>query len=535
MNKQFPNQSGAPQPMMQHSGSGMGPGNSSDDNRIKIILVIVAGVIFAPILGTMLAQGEFFQLTVMLASLLGVIYVALLSGSWPLWAWLYASIGFMLRPAGFAMGALEVCSLLAGLYIVATIWQKPQTIRSQGRIAFKPFGVAFIIFTLYLGLHALYNHAYPFNNETLSIQNSAKTYFAMWAGFFLAWVGTQKPELVRLPKNIFLWFGLILVFGVTLNTILRLYGIVVLHVDAPSELSPSLSSSTAIFIPVLNATENVFVLRSLGPISVLFAMTVLTSSVASAASFRVKVISWYLLLMGIAACLLSAGRATLLTGIILAAGVLLLRGRVAAVIAVPIVAIPLIFATKMTYDYDSRLVPASVQRALAILPFMDMKEAAGSIEGSSNWRNELFTLSINDWLQEPRTITTGRGGYAWTDADTFAMDQDTYTGLMISALRRGATHNLFTDLVVTIGIIGFLLYCITYATLLWGVSRIRKLVDRTSDVYDWSLMAQLYLPVTFLIALLGGGFFTDFSGLFIAICIFLCSHRNVQKPRFLQS
>jgi O-antigen ligase len=160
---------------------------------------------------------------------------------------------------------------------------------------------------------------------------------------------------------------------------------------------------------------------------------------------------------------------------------------------------------------------------------MDMKEAAGSIEGSSNWRNELFSLSMNDWLQEPRTIATGRGGYAWTDADTFAMDKDTYTGLMVSALRRGATHNLFTDLVVTIGIVGFLLYCATYVSLLWGVNRIRKLAERTSEIYDWSLMALIYLPVTFLIALLGGGFFSDFSGLFIAICIFLCSNRSIRK------
>lgn len=488
-------------------------------NRLAVWFVIILGVIAGPVLGAMLANGDFFQLALTVTIIVSASYIVFFSNSWLLFAWFVASLGLQLQPVGFLMGSLEISALLAGLFIIGNFWKKSISANSPSIPQFKLFQVCFVIYSIYLLLHGFYNILFPFNNETLFLQNSAKTYFFMWGGFFLVWVATLMPQHMRLPKNPQFWFGLILAFGLAINIGIRLYSIFVLRIDEPSELTFDNSPSSAVFIPFLNATENVYALRTLGPISALFSITLLTSNGKKPS--LVFWLLWFLLVFGFGASLISGGRATAITALLLCGGVLFLRRRLILLLVLPLLAIPLVLIAKLTYEYDQRLVPLSIQRTLALIPFMDMQDASSSIQSSSDWRYELFQMALVDWQQSARTIFTGRSGYAWTSAEVIAGERDRYYGIMQNSLRRGATHNLFTDLAVTVGLVGFLLYCCVLFSIYLGILKLRRLSGLSQAAADWHTMVLVYLPVTFLSSLIGGVYFTDFSGLLTGTAMLL--------------
>jgi hypothetical protein len=103
--------------------------------------------------------------------------------------------------------------------------------------------------------------------------------------------------------------------------------------------------------------------------------------------------------------------------------------------------------------------------------FSKTTAAEGSLVSSTNWRQELFDRAIDEWLSDSRIYWFGRATYSYGVADyTAILVLGGYRASMESSLRRGATHNAITDLLISYGLVGCILsYCATAAMLyfLW--------------------------------------------------------------------
>src|SRR5262249_19813977 len=103
--------------------------------------------------------------------------------------------------------------------------------------------------------------------------------------------------------------------------------------------------------------------------------------------------------------------------------------------------------------------PNFVRRSLNWAYFgQERAETAEMIRGSTEWRTRLFFRALDEWRSDDRIFWFGRATYQFGTGDWFAMKIYGEEGMLDSSLRRGATHNLITDLLVIFGIIGFVLY-----------------------------------------------------------------------------
>jgi O-antigen ligase len=187
---------------------------------------------------------------------------------------------------------------------------------------------------------------------------------------------------------------------------------------------------------------------------------------------------------------------------------LLLRKQILASAFIVIVAGFLVLVANLSSSWVSREAPIAIARPLQWVMLSKNKEAEASIEGSSRWRQELFKIAIAEWRSNPRIFWFGRATYAF-GIDDYISNRVSggFEAGVQSSLRRGATHNLLTDLLVTYGLIGCTLYyCLVLAIILflWAVYRSADISPVVKPLSLLCLMASLEYVVS---ASVGGGFY----------------------------
>jgi O-antigen ligase len=178
----------------------------------------------------------------------------------------------------------------------------------------------------------------------------------------------------------------------------------------------------------------------------------------------------------------------------------------------------LIVGARIAYEADRDYVPFGLQRSLAMIPGMDMPEAKGDIDASSNWRWLLATQAFDEWKSNSRKFLIGRGVHAFTERDMVVIKLQGFFGAMDVALRRGATHNIVTDLLITVGLVGAILYISVFVGFIVSIVKILKLAKDSKNItYDTLFMCLLFSVSMIPVYILGGG------GIYNTVVLVFCA------------
>ena len=481
-----------------------------NNSGVKILtwLVIAISLIVSLYLGSKVAEGNYFNLGICFALVIGAFYALVINKYWIFISLAIASFGVRIQPMGPALDAEHLAVLLAGGFILSNFWKKVTPAPSEKIVskAFVLFDRTFLIFTLYLLVHAYVTYYYPSPEIVVALGNLTKQYFSFWSPFAIVWTTTRFIRFIPAIKKPHTWIGILFLLGITFNIVLRTYSTFFLGLGERDLVTGEIISASALYIPVLNLTDNIYALRGLSPLVALFGIAMLTSRNKILTAGGQKFLWLLLLLLGTVGSLLSMGRATMAITALLVILCLLIRKHIAAVAVIFLLFVFLIVGARIAYETDKDYVPFGLQRSLAMIPGMDMSEAKGDIDASSNWRWLLATQAFDEWKSNSRKFCIGRGVHAFTERDIMVTKLQGYFGAMDVALRRGTTHNIVTDLLITIGLVGTILYIIVFIGLITSIVKILKIAKDSKNITYDSLFVCLLFSVSMIpFYILGGG------------------------------
>ncbi len=433
--------------------------------NFAVIGALLIGLIGAVCLGTMIGKEETRPLLWILLVLIGIAYAIWLHRYvWQISLFLLYN-GFVYRPTNFAFGPVEIGCALGVAVIAIYFWQRRSFQRPPllDRAAFGWVERMLFVWLAYVALHMIFNIRVPYLPAEFKLTNALKSYFALSAPLLLFFYFSRAPAGIVAGTDFFWKIARLLAFGVILNLGLRIY---------------DLAGGKPVFIPVVNATWSDYALRSLAPIAMLFAAVGLTGPGPERRSAIRFLTFAFLGIAGTAAAVLSGGRATIVYGFACICAVLLVRRRVIALLSMVAIAIVAVALANFSAEAINRSNPF-VQRSLQWVLFKKNWETVGDLESSTSWRQELFRRSIAEWKSDPRIFWTGRATFGFGVADeTAIVVAGGYQALIQTSIRRGATHNLLTDLLVAYGIIGCVVYLVLYLVIIrfyWKLHRTHRL------------------------------------------------------------
>jgi len=504
--------------------------NNANIERINWGLagVTLAGLVLATFVAISIGSAGYFTL-VCLAAFVGFIaYIIYFQKyTWQI-ALLICYTGLFFWPLGFRVGSTELTCGMAVLLAITTAWQK-RPVERVGILKHRSFSLLrgfLLLWIVYVAIHMWYNIRNPLLPSEFTVKNALKTYFEALVPMALLWYFLGNPTGIRIKGNIMRTLAILLLMGVIFNIVITCYGILTHHNIA----DPDVQYRPAFLIPGINAFENPWMLRTLGPTAVLFgAITLCLARDSTRVSRRLSV---FLLSVGFLGSLLSSGRATVTIAILLVLAMLLLRKKIAAFLIILILAALFVLFVNVSSYWINHNAPVAVARPLQWVMVSKNKEAQASIESSSRWREELFKMAIAEWRSHPRIFWFGRATYAYGVSDFVAVQiAGGYSAMMESALRRGATHNLLTDLLITYGLIGCILYyCLVLAIIrfLWAIYRSADISPVVKPLSLLCLMASLEYVVY---ASAGGGFYPTEQAWVLIVLLAVVYRHGPSEPR----
>ena len=481
-----------------------------NNSGVKILtwLVIATSLIVSLYLGSKVAEGNYFNLGLSSALVLGAFYALVINKYWVFISLAVASLGVRVQPMGPALDPEHLAVLLGAGFIFSNFWKKVTPAPSEKIVskALAWFDKAFVVFTLYLLIHAYVTYYYPSPEIVVAFGNLTKQYFSFWSPLAIIWTTTRFIRFIPAIKKPHTWIGFFFLVGITFNIILRTYSSFFFGVGEKDLVTGEIISPSVLYIPVLNLTDNIFALRGLSPLVALFGIAMLTSRNKSLTAGGQKILWVLLLALGIVGSLLSMGRATMVITAFLVILCLLIRKHITAVAVIFLLFVFLIVGARIAYEADRDYVPFGLQRSLAMIPGMDMPEAKGDIDASSDWRWLLATRAFDEWKSNSRKFFIGRGVHAFTERDMVVIKLQGYFGGMEVALRRGATHNIVTDLLITVGLAGTILYISVFVGFIVSIVKILKLAKDSKNItYDILFVCVLFSISMIPVYILGGG------------------------------
>ena len=166
-----------------------------NNSGVKILtwLVIAISLIVSLYLGSKVAEGNYFNLGICFALVIGAFYALVINKYWIFISLAIASFGVRIQPMGPALDAEHLAVLLAGGFILSNFWKKVTPAPSEKIVskAFVLFDRTFLIFTLYLLVHAYVTYYYPSPEIVVALGNLTKQYFSFWSPFAIVWTTTR--------------------------------------------------------------------------------------------------------------------------------------------------------------------------------------------------------------------------------------------------------------------------------------------------------------------------------------------------------
>ena len=490
--------------------------------NIKILTSIVAviSLLASLYIGSKIAEENYFNLAFCCALVGFAFYALVINKYWVFIALAIASSGVQIQPMGPALDPEHLTVLLAGGFIFSNFWKKVNRAPNEYAIStsFIFFNRAFIIFTIFLFVHAYFTYYYPSPEIVVAIGNLAKQYFSFWAPFAIIWTTASFIRYLPPVKKPHIWIAIFFLLGITFNIILRAYSTFVIGVGEKDIVTGELIGASALYIPVINLTDNIYALRMLSPLISLFGVAMLTSRNKSATVGSQKLLWGLLLFLGIIGAVLSMGRATIMITAFMVLLCLVIRKKIAAVALIFLLFMFLIIGARIAYETDRDYVPFGIQRSLAMIPGMDMPDAKGDIDNSSLWRWTLAMRAITEWQSNARKFLIGRGVHAFTDRDLLVLKYGDPFSTMDVGLRRGATHSGVTDLLITVGAVGAFLYALVLIGFILSIFEILKIARTNESItYDIVFVSLIFSIIIIPLFILGGG------GVFNTVALVFCA------------
>lgn len=461
--------------------------------NLALVGLSFVGLLFAIVLGTLIGSDESKQLLGLVAAAFGILFVVKLHRYVWQMALFLIFLSFQYRPTNFAFGPLELSCGLGFALAAIFVWQKrpvdrPSALSYQ---AFPFMQMAVFIWLVYLGLHMVYNFNSPYRPGEFSSTNAIKSYFGMAAPFLLLLYFARNPTGLVVKQNAFWTISRLCLFGLILNLAFRGY---------------ELATYRAVYIPGINATSNGYALRTLAPVAMLLAAAALASAKASQLSSLRRLTYWMLLVLGAGGALVSGGRVTIIYSFLAVCVALWFRRKFGLLMVVFAVGVLGLIAAQLSSSWINTQANPFFRRSVQLVLVEKNYDTLEAMESSTNWRWELAMRALNEWQSNPRIFWFGRAtfGYGAQDERSIMMFGG-YEALIRTALRRGATHNLVTDLLVTYGIIGTILYFVAFISIirfLWTVRKRQRLSELASNL---ALVCVLLALLTLALELAGIG------------------------------
>ena len=494
-----------------------------------IPIVVIVFTILSVFLGALIGQTDIIDLlAVSLVAAILVYFVWLSQFTWQI-ALLVCYVGLMYRPIGFQFSSVEITFGL-GLLLLATVsWQKraDRMVDLPKDINIAPLRFLLLLWIGYTTIHLLYNMKNPVQPADFTTKNALKSYFEAAAPAVLLFYLSRRPTAITTRQHTLRAISVLMLIGVMINLLITFYRILTHHdiVDPDADLQ-----TMTFLIPGINAVENFYTLRTLGPSAILFGATTLSLKSSRIEVPRFLAIS--LILAGLLGSVLSGGRAALATSFLLVLATFLLTARIRVFFVTLLVACISVVAINLTSDWLNRSAPIPVSRSLQWVMLSKNKTAAGSIESSTMWRQELFDRAIAEWRSSPRIFWFGRATYGYGVGDYVAAQvYGSWNATQESSLRRGATHNLLTDLLVTVGLVGCVLYYGLVVAILWFLWAAYRSAEVTSEAKSLALICLVSSVAYLSIATFGGGYFPIDTTWLLIVLIALIYREGLKRAK----
>jgi hypothetical protein len=460
-------------------------------SRVTLVAVMLLGLVGAAVLGILVGETDIHRLLLIACAALVFVYAtSLYRYVWQISLFLIYT-GFGYAPS-FKFGPLELTCALGTAVIALFIWQKRSVKKPEvlNQRAFRFMRGAIFLWLLYIGLHFFYNYRDPFRPAEFSLSNAAKSYFAGFVPFLMLHYFSGNPLGLRITPRFFRTIGILCLVGIGFNLFLRL-----------SQLH---FGGFTVVIAFLNAHPDDNILRTSGPMAMLFGAVGLTSR-SPRKVIGPRLLWWTLLWLGAIGSVFSGGRASVVLGAMFVLVVFVCRRRSILLIATLFVAGGAVgFANLFSGWINSDVVDPFLQRSLQWI-LVEKTVAAEDIASSSAWRKELRHKALVEWQSNPREFWLGRATYGFGVQDDVALlISGGYEAIMESSLRRGATHNLVTDLLVAYGLIGCALYAAAYWSITWFLWRLCRSRELSPQALDLVLVAFVGMAVFLAYDTIGG-------------------------------
>lgn len=432
------------------------------------------------------------------------------------------TLDFYMSPTGFKISPMEQVGIVAAFAWLLVCWRRgfnpfaPTDFMDLR--AWRLFQNTVLVAAAYAVGHFIYNMINPYDELAFGWRGASKAYSQTF-GAFLMIVFLARGRLlfpIRATTSVAL---LRLFFGVLL--IATAIGTTRAFLEGPEqETGLSLeekSEATRLFlIPGLNAHDNVYTLRQLGPAAVLIGATFFFCRPSNLGPF----LPFSIASLGFFASLVSAGRATFVFAAAFLAVAMLRAKRGPLAFAVAGIMAIIVSVILVLPGSTLRELPWHVQRSLGWFRPDLRTQATEGIEGSSDMRWRYFKFAWDHYTSgDARIILFGRsvGQMDSVDVLSFVLYND--LAQMEFAVRRLGTHNGLTDLLLGWGLFGYLFnvgMCVTCIALLLRYS---ALFARNSHGACWTFVAASFLAFWLIYTHVGGAFVWPLAIVFVLVAL----------------
>jgi hypothetical protein len=482
-------------------------------------MVILASMIGAVYVAQCIVDGNYFTILLIIILVAGLFYIlGLYRYTWQI-ALLLDGLGFIYAPLGFKVSATEISIILVVALLVMTWWRKDLSLNKRLRGQVEVFFTLYIILTflLYAAVHFYYFWKNPVNAADYSFSNSLKQTSQICAPLCIIVFVFLKPRIFKW-KNIGKTLVNITIIYLIIDIAIRCYS---LFIGGPGVVVNG--DDAMLFIPGINLLENVYVLRYVAPFVVLLGALLLFERERSARCPVSRIKLSLLIFLGFIGGTLSGGRAVIIACVLFFLIAAVIKKRITLLVLTGFIVGGVISIVNIFPDLIfTKDMPEQVKRSVALI-VIDRNafyNARASIESSTNWRMTLFERALDEWKSSSFVFWVGRDVYAYNYDDILEKSlKGGYEGSMESSLRRGATHNLITDILLTYGLIGAILY---YAILVWLILLLFFLIKRIpkdQGQRDIILVTLIMLLYHIIYANVGGGFIPNGLAWLIALCV----------------
>ncbi|HRJ70787.1 MAG TPA: O-antigen ligase family protein [Terrimicrobiaceae bacterium] len=475
-------------------------------------------MIAALFIGRSIAFESYFPVILLALFAIGVIYLS--GGSkYTFHMLLFAMFLDASFKPGFNIASGEQFALICGMVILITCWrpapevQKPQVLAHWSLSLVKTF---LSIWLGYVILHAVFHFLY-FPSEGL--KNIIKSYGSTFFPYLFALYFLNRPSAMVIPRNYSRMLFVIMLAALCIALMMRVYQT---HFGAMLEsFDPGdVGMAGPLMIGPIFFVENVYALRGIAPGGVLAGVALLVSRYKGFQNDIMRLVALSLILIGITGCLYSGGRAS----IVIAAGytfiVLVLRRKISWLFVGVVATVIAIAFANLFSDWVNRSAPMQLARTLQWVLIEKDDSSSKGIEDSGRWRSELRRKAFEEWKSTPKNLWFGQGFQGISSSDYAQAGYSAggnFTGVSEDfghyiSIKRVATHNMFTDVLVGYGLVGAIFY---YSLLL-------ALMSLIYHIYFWLPPDSEHKEVALLsaAAIWGNSILGNWAGTFLYAIVF---------------